>query len=67
MKKAWLKIVSLMLVISTLLTTLPLTAFAEGTETEEVYIKSVQLARADSKRKQKPFWKMRGISSSMPT
>ena len=49
MKKAWLKIVSLVLVISTLFSTLPMTAFAEGAAAEEVYIKSVQLARADSK------------------
>ena len=53
MKKAWLKIVSLVLVISTLLTAVPTTAFAEGSENGEVYIKSVQLARAETKEKAK--------------
>ena len=53
MKKAWLKIVSLVLVISTLLTALPTTAFAEGSENGEVYIKSVQLARAETKEEAK--------------
>ena len=53
MKKAWLKIVSLVLVISTLLTALPITAFAEGSENGEVYIKSVQLARAETKEEAK--------------
>ena len=53
MKKAWLKIVSLVLVISTLLTALPITTFAEGSENGEVYIKSVQLARAETKAEAK--------------
>ena len=45
--KLWLKIVSLVLVISTLLAMLPITAIAEGAENEALYIKSIQLARAD--------------------
>ena len=53
MKKAWQKIVSLVLVISTLLTALPITTFAEGSENGEVYIKTVQLARAETKEEAK--------------
>ncbi len=53
MKKTWLKIVSLVLVISTMLASLPLTAFAEGSENGEVYIKTVQLARAETKEEAK--------------
>ena len=49
MKKAWLKIVSLVLVISMLLTALPTTTFAKGSEYGEIYIRSVQLARAKTK------------------
>lgn len=60
MKKAWLKIVSLVLVISTLFSTLPMTAFAEGAEAEEVYIKSVQLARAETKEEAKSLLENEG-------
>ena len=52
-KKLWQKIVSLMLVITTILAAFPTTVFAEETESEEVYIKSVQLARADTKEEAK--------------
>lgn len=40
MKKMWLKLVATVLVISTLLTALPITTFAEGADTGEVYIES---------------------------
>ena len=60
MKKAWLKIVSLVLVISTLFSTLPTTAFAEGAEAEEVYVKSVQLARAETKEEAKSLLENEG-------
>ena len=50
-----MEIVSLLLVISTLLTALPVTAFAEGATTKEIYVKSIQLARAKTKKKQKHF------------
>ena len=60
MKKAWLKIVSLVLVISTLFSTLPTTVFAEGAEAEEVYIKSVQLARAETKEEAKKLLEAEG-------
>ena len=53
MKKAWLKIVSLVLVISMLLTALPTTTFAKGSEYGEIYIRSVQLARAKTKEEAK--------------
>ena len=54
-QKVWLKIVSLILVVTTFLTALPLNALAENTEQEEVYIKSVQLARAETKEEAKSF------------
>ena len=60
MEKAWLKIVSLVLVISTLLTALPMAAFAEGAETEEIYIKSVRLAQAKTKDKAKTLLESEG-------
>ena len=53
MKKTWLKIVSLVLVISTFLTALPMTTFSVGVGVGEVYIKSVQLARAETKEEAK--------------
>mgnify|MGYP006969184004 FL=1 len=53
MKKAWLKIVSLVLVISMLFTALPTTTFAKGSEYGEIYIRSVQLARAETKEEAK--------------
>ena len=53
MKKMWIKLVAMVLVISTLLTALPITTFAEGADTGEVYIKSVQLARAETKEEAK--------------
>ena len=52
-KKIWKKIVSLVLVISTLITTLPMTTSAEGSQNGEVYIKAVQLARAETKEEAK--------------
>ena len=60
MKKAWLKIVSLVLVVSILLTTLPITAFAEEMEGDEIYIKSVQLARAETKNEAKSILEREG-------
>lgn len=47
------KIVSLVLVISVLITALPMTTSAEGTDNGEVYIKTVQLARAETKEEAK--------------
>ena len=53
MKKMWQKFVALVLVISTLLTALPINTFAQDAENGEVYIKSVQLARAETKEEAK--------------
>lgn len=53
MKKMWFKFVALVLVISTLLTALPTISFAEGSGNGEVYIKTVQLARAETKEEAK--------------
>lgn len=53
MKKNLLKIVSLVLVLSTLLAALPITVFAEEADSEEVYIKAVRLARADTEEEAK--------------
>lgn len=53
MKKAWSKIVSMVLVLSTLLTALPIGAYADAGQAQELYIKSLQLARADSREEAK--------------
>ena len=48
MKKMWLKLVALVLVVSTLLTAMPLTAFAEEIKNDntEVYVSEIKLFRA---------------------
>ena len=48
-KGIWLKIVALVLVISTLITAQPMTVFAQDAQTEEIYVQSVQLARANTR------------------
>ena len=53
MKKAWSKIVSMVLVLSTLLTALPIGAYADAGQAQELYIKSLQLTRADSREEAK--------------
>ena len=53
MKKMWQKFVAIVLVISNLITALPINTFAQDAENGEVYIKSVQLARAETKEEAK--------------
>ena len=58
-RKLWFKIVSLLLVVATLVTAVPITVFAE---TEEVYIKSIQLAQAETQEEAKAMLEAEGYT-----
>ena len=59
-KRIWLKVISTLLVICTVFTALNAVAFAEGEE--EIYIKSVQLARASSEAKAREMLERAGYT-----
>ena len=68
-RKIWLKVLSVMLVLATLVTTLPLTVFAEEVKSEEsestadeLYIKSVKLAQADTAEEAKEILENAGYT-----
>lgn len=68
-RKIWLKVLSVMLVLATLVTTLPLTVFAEEVKNEEsestadeLYIKSVKLAQADTAEEAKEILAKEGYT-----
>ena len=61
--KLYGKIISLILVIATLVTTLPLTVFAETVEVEknkDLYVKSIKLAQAKTKNEAKAILEEEG-------
>ena len=62
MKKMWLKLLAMVLVVSTFLSALPITALAEGSVNGEVYIKAVQLARAETKAEAKALLEDEGYT-----
>ena len=61
-RKNWQKILSMVLVISVLLTVCPSTVFAEEAVLGEIYIESVQLVRAETRKEAKALLEEEGYT-----
>ena len=61
-RKIWQKMLSMVLVVSVLLTVCPSTVFAEEAVLGEIYIESVQLVRAETRKEAKALLEEEGYT-----